>query len=134
MIYTLPIHEQRKQVCRHMFLSTLGVTERQIRTALKKRQRDGQIAMEGRGGRREAEKVEDEEKTQSILDHINTFPRMESHYCRANTKNEFLAPELNPTTMYNMHVSEMAADKIKPASRSLYNNIFKFPGDSNFLL
>ncbi|GFO02042.1 DNA repair protein rhp54 [Plakobranchus ocellatus] len=134
MIYTLPIHEQRKQVCRHMFLSTLGVTERQIRTALKKRKRDGQIVMEGRGGRREAEKVEDEEKRQSILDHINKFPRMESHYCRANTKNEFLAPELNLTTMYNMYVSEMAADKKKPASRSLYNNIFKSLGLKFFAL
>ncbi|GFO42350.1 DNA repair protein rhp54 [Plakobranchus ocellatus] len=134
MIYTLPIHEQRK-VCRHMFLSTLGVTERQIRTALKKRQRDGQIAMEGRGGRREAEKVEDEEKRQSILDHINKFPRMESHYCQTNTKNEFLAPpELNLTTMCNMYVSEMAADKKKPASRSLYNNIFKSLGLKFFAL
>ncbi|GFO49952.1 DNA repair protein rhp54 [Plakobranchus ocellatus] len=134
MIYTLAIHEQRKQVCRHMFLSTLGVTERQMRTALKKRQRDGQIAMEARGGRREAEKVEYEEKRQSILDHINKFPRMESHYCRTNTKNEFLAPELYLTTMYNMYVSEMAADKKKPASRSLYNNIFKSLGLKFFAL
>ncbi|GFN91674.1 hypothetical protein PoB_001818000 [Plakobranchus ocellatus] len=90
--------------------------------------------MEGRGGRREAEKVEDEEKRQSILDHINKFPRMESHYCRTNTKNEFLASELNLTTMYNMYVSEMAADKKKPASRSLYNNIFTSLGLKFFAL
>ncbi|GFN92911.1 hypothetical protein PoB_001941700 [Plakobranchus ocellatus] len=90
--------------------------------------------MEGRGRRREAEKVEDEEKRQSILDHINKFPRMESIYCRANTKNEFLAPEFNLTTMYNMYVSEMAAEKKKPASRSLYNNIFKSLGLKFFAL
>ncbi|GFO33485.1 hypothetical protein PoB_005999000 [Plakobranchus ocellatus] len=109
-----------------------SVTERQIRTALKKRQRDGQIAMEGRGGRREAEKVEDEEKRQSILDHNNKFPRMESHYCRANTENEFLAPELNLTTMYNMYVSEIAAD-IKNLHQDLYTTSSN-PWDSNFLL
>lgn len=134
MIYHLPINKERKQVCQKMFLSTLGVTGRQIRTTLSKRKKDGQMEMEGRGGRRDSDKLNDERKRQSIFNHIEKFPRMESHYCRVKSKHEFLSPELNIPTMYDMYVADMKAKNEKPASQVTYYRVFKSMGLKFFSL
>ena len=89
-----------------MFLNTVGISERQIRTALSKTNSYGMVESEKRGGvdkiRAELAKI----MKQGVGDHINRFPRTESHYCRKNNNRQYLAEDLTVRRMYEMYCSE----------------------------
>ncbi|KAF2889590.1 hypothetical protein ILUMI_16583 [Ignelater luminosus] len=48
----------------------------------------------------------------AVVAHINFFPRIKSHYCRSQTKKEYLGGSLNLTMMYRLH-----KDKCKSESK-----------------
>ena len=83
-----------------MFLRTLGISERQMRTVVRNNQ-FGTFDSEKRGGRQTVE--EDEQLRDEVKQHINLFPRMESHYCRASSNVQYLSSDLNYQIMYDMY-------------------------------
>ena len=99
-------------------MSTIGVSFTQIRNALNKVDEFGVAACGGRGGRQQ--KQRDKLLWQQVVDHINAFPRTESHYCRANSKCQYLSPDLNVTLMYRMFKKKYPDS----ASLSLYKKVF----------
>ena len=107
-------------VCRLMFLNTLNIDERQIRTVLQKTNTEGILDGEKRGGRVHTAKLRDATLREQMRSHINRFPRMESHYCRQETGFEYLSSELTPMKMYNMY-----KDEYQDGSYSLYFRVFK---------
>lgn len=58
-----------------------------LATIVNKKDENGFIAGEARG-KHGKQKRTDAAQIQSVIDHINSFPRIESHYCRARTKKE----------------------------------------------
>ena len=66
-----------------MFLGTVGISERQVRTSLEKAGREED---EGRGGRQKSFKMRDQTIKKQVEAHINRFPRTESHYCRKKAR------------------------------------------------
>ena len=105
-----------------MFLSTVGISERQVRTALEKA---GRGQEEGRGGRQRSLKLRDTKVKKLVKDHITRFPRTESHYCRKNNSREFLAPDL---TIQKMHQLYMEEHEDQPVSVSFYRKVFRKMG------
>lgn len=89
-----------------MFLNTLGISEKTMRTSLKNLQESGVIQPERRGGRPTQRKEKDTEETERIRSHINQFDRVESHYSRANSSKEYLHSDLNLKKMYRMFEEE----------------------------
>lgn len=69
---------------------------------LKKWDETGYIESEQRGKHENHKKI-DENSIRAVVEHINSFQRIESHYCRARTKKEYLDGALNLTTMYRMY-------------------------------
>ncbi|KAK5647887.1 hypothetical protein RI129_002779 [Pyrocoelia pectoralis] len=65
------INGEKTRVCKTLLINTLGITERTIRTVIESR-------ASGNG-------ITDEEVVQSVRDHINSIPRVESHYLRKDT-------------------------------------------------
>lgn len=57
-------------------------------------------------------------------EHINSFPRMPSHYCRSNTKKEYIEPKLTLSRMYNLYVEKCQEESVVPAKSHLYRKIF----------
>ena len=110
----------RIPVCKTMFLDTLGISGRQIRTSLKKINSEGVLETEGHGGRPTALKEADRAIRKGIEDHINRFPKVESHYCRSSTKYQYLSSELNIARMYDMYKEEHP----NGASKALYHIVF----------
>lgn len=49
---------------------------------------------------------------------------MPSHYCRSNTKKEYLEPELTLSRMYNFYVEKCQEESVVPAKSHLYRKIF----------
>ena len=94
--YHFLIDHQMIEVCQTMFLNTLVISEFMVRTALQK----NIVSPERRGGKRQSREIPSS-VTQSIRDHIASFPRVASHYCRAETTFEYL--ETNVKSVANMH-------------------------------
>nr|CAH7727988.1 unnamed protein product [Callosobruchus chinensis] len=109
--YFLPTENGEIKVCLKMFLNTLNISEKTVRTALAKKQVTGIVEKEKRGGRYQILKNEDDE-INAIKAHIQRFPRMESHYCRKSSSREYLHPDLNLTKMFDMFVEEYSSCNI----------------------
>ncbi|CAG9827554.1 unnamed protein product [Diabrotica balteata] len=56
-----------------------------------------------------------------IKEHINSFPRMESHYCRANTSKEYLEQDLTLQKMFDLYKEKHPDSEIKI---NVYRNVF----------
>ena len=96
-------HGQRVAVCRQMFLSTLGISSRQVRTVLEKTSNmTGTMKKEKRGGKKNL----DPTQAQKIKEHLENFPRVPSHYCRANSQYTYVCPDLTRAKMYRLFVKQ----------------------------
>lgn len=76
----------RKKVYANAFSWTLGISDRPIRTVLKKTNEMGFLEPEKKGKHDNHYQVDGRIK-QSVRDFINAIPHMESHYLRAQTYN-----------------------------------------------
>lgn len=102
--YNLPSANSKTNVCKTMFLNTLGISEKTLRTAISKQTDEGVVEKERRGGRYKQLKEKDEKVRASVLQHIQRFPRMDSH-CLTVKKMFSLYKEENPgkDTMCSYH-------------------------------
>ncbi|KAG5883085.1 hypothetical protein JTB14_003196 [Gonioctena quinquepunctata] len=95
IFYYLRRNNEKVLVCKKFLLGTLGISERTMRTALKKVNASGIVEPDKRGGRQSQEvKKRDFTIHKAIEKHINKFPKIESHYCRAKSTREYLHPDL----------------------------------------
>lgn len=86
----------------------------------------GAMGHDLRGKHHNKGKVLPQEVYQSVVDHIRKFPKVESHYCRQDTKKVyFLENNLNISKMYRLYVNSLSESQIKLASKSMYRSIFK---------
>lgn len=121
--YFLPSHSgTRIPVCRLMFMNTLGISERQIKTVVAKHRNDGSLEGEKRGGRQGVWVDHDAQRRLSVRNHIKRFPSMESHYCRSKSAQQYLSSDLNLDKMYQLYKEEHGTES---ASRSLYYKVLK---------
>lgn len=74
-----------------MFMSTLAINTRVIRTVIEKQEKSscGIIEAEMRGKHNKHKGVPAVIK-EGVRSHINSIPKVESHYCRAQTKREYI--------------------------------------------
>ena len=104
-------------VCSTMFMNTLAISSRQIRTVLKKKLPGGGLDKERRGGVRK----KFPEKRKAILDHLRRFQQAKSHHCPGNTNWPFLSGKLTADRMYRMFNKENP----RCASLTLYKKVMR---------
>ena len=59
-----------------------------------------------------------------IRKHIESFPRMESHYCRKSTQKEYLPSDMSLAKMYHLFQAEYTEQNLVPPSFFVYRKIF----------
>lgn len=113
------------RVCLKFLCATFSISFQIIDLALKKRGPGGAyIGTDGRKGKCPAN-VTPKEATNHVKKHIDSFPRMESHYSRRDTKKLYLSADLNLSVMYRLYVESYCTnEKITPVSISVYRKIF----------
>lgn len=84
--------EKKIRVCKKFYSNTLDISDRQLRTIKKKRESKGFVEKDQRG-RKTEQKGRDENLVQDIKDHINSIPKIESHYLRASMSGEYISGE-----------------------------------------
>lgn len=62
----------------------------------------------------------DPEKVKEVKAHIESFPVVDSHYCRASSGKKYLESALNIPKMYSLYKQTTQA----PVSEWIYRNIF----------
>ena len=103
--YFLQIQEKNVKVCKKMFLDTLDISDRFVAKALTKKNSLGTCDAEKRGKQSQRTNSKDTEK-EEIRRHINSFPRVESHYARKDSAREYLESSLSLQKMYDMYVKK----------------------------
>ena len=61
----------------------------------------------------------------SVMNHIRSFPAVESHYCRSETTRMFLEAGLNVSKMYDLYLQMCSENNMEPVKQSYYRFIFK---------
>lgn len=107
-----------KQVCRNMFVKTLGITSKRINTALVKMRSKSLIDHRGlsQGGKN---KISDK-RYDEVVDHIKKMPRYKCSHLQGKFDSEFLPPELSLSKMYDLYSKEVG----QPVSLSMYKKIY----------
>ncbi|KAG5872827.1 hypothetical protein JTB14_023907 [Gonioctena quinquepunctata] len=126
IFYYLTRNNEKVLVCKKFFLGTLGISERTMRTALKKVNASGIVKPDKRGGRQSQEvKKRDFTIHEAIGKHINKLPKIKSHYCRAKSTQEYIHPDLTISKMYSLFLEEQNEVNGEKPSITTYRNIFR---------
>lgn len=116
-------------VCFKFFRSTLGVSERFVRT-VKAKNDNGFLEGEERGFK-PINKLPDE-ITNGMREHLASIPAVESHYIRANTQRQFIDGGKNISDVYRDYVEMCKATNTPSAKYSMYRHIFLFEFNMSF--
>ena len=111
------------KVCATMFLNTLGISEKRIRTALANVTDTGAPILETRG--RHGNHKTSQEREETVIKHIKQFKVVESHYVRKESKYEYLPAELSVAEMYRMYTVWCSNENYALESYDFYFRVFK---------
>ena len=98
----------RTEVCKVMFLNTLVISDREMRTAIGKSKK-GHTKPDKRG--RNPSRCYPPEAIEEVKKHIKRFPVIESHYVREKSKHQFLSSNLNLHTMFELYLADSSIIK-----------------------
>ncbi|XP_062530462.1 uncharacterized protein LOC105841614 [Bombyx mori] len=99
------------RVCKTFFKNTLGISDRPIRTVIYMQNSvvGGFLAGDNRGRHGNYNKL-DSTVIERIKEHINSIPRIESHYCRATTSREYIEGGLSIAQLHRDYVEKCRAE------------------------
>ncbi|MES9881873.1 MAG: hypothetical protein ABW185_13425 [Sedimenticola sp.] len=121
--YYLPAEGTRMHVCKNFFLKTLDIGQKTVSYALKNKQCGAYVGLDKRGKDAPGNKKADID-IQFIKSHIESFPRMESHYTRKDTKREYLAADLTIRKMFTLYGEKCKACGVTPVAEKKYRDVF----------
>ena len=121
--YSLPVNAQNVPVCKVFYLTTLDINHKRIQFYHANKQKMCGTPTNLQWGK-SANNVVSPEIKDRIRKHINSLPRVESHYNRENTKKEYLAEGLNVRILYEEYVKQCSNNGVAPGKIHLYRQIF----------
>lgn len=120
--YYVEVNSKPIQVCKEFYRCVHGISHTPINTYLKNQDENGIPTP------REVHSPSTkygEEVVNTIREHINSFPRVQSHYCRANTQREYLESSLTLSKMYKLFRNKMVGiGEERIPSQWKYDEIF----------
>ena len=100
------------------FLATLDIGQRVVETALKYKDACGfpfQKIIKREPANKEAIAQMDK-----VRQHIESFPKMESHYCMKDSQVQYLSKDLNIHKLYELYTEECLKNKESPVNKHMY--------------
>lgn len=127
------LRNTKHRVCKKFFKSTLGITDRPIRTVIKKKTlfTGGMITEDLRGRHDKHYRIDDTIKNE-IREHINSIPRIESHYRRSDSNRQFIDGGKSLAELHRDYVN-VCEEKGQPyANYLMYSRIFNYEFNISF--
>ncbi|XP_028166463.1 uncharacterized protein LOC114357160 [Ostrinia furnacalis] len=110
------------EICKKAFLQTLRICQSRIDVAMKKKNSASDLK-DNRGIASGGNNRTSEENIKKIVDHINSFPKYISHYCRGKTNSRYLNTDLNLFKMYDLFKLKHSTEENLP-TLATYKKIF----------
>ncbi|KAK7106444.1 hypothetical protein V1264_017700 [Littorina saxatilis] len=121
--FFLTVDGEKVQVCKRFFLGTLSVGHAYVQHALGNAQDGVFSGQDGRGKHTPGNKTSEEDRRR-VRKHIESFPCLESHYCRKSSGRKFLDETLSIKEMYRLFTQDCASEGVVPVSSSIYRQTF----------
>jgi len=121
--FNLPKGEQIVRVCRDFFSKTLDLKRKTIDYSTQQTQH-GIFAGQDKRGKHTPTNKTDEEKINFVKEHINSFPKMESHYTRKASKKQYLPHDLNIKKMWILYCEKCKGLGHTPVKENVYRKVF----------
>ena len=124
--YIFKVEDNPVRVCKKFYLGTLDISQRRINYFHKNvKDKVTGVPREMIQGKHQKKTIPEVQK-KIVRDHIESFPKINSHYCRSTSSKEYLDSSLSVAKMYNLYL-EMCTEKgLDPVKLHLYNHIFNF--------
>lgn len=128
--FVLSLQKKLIPVCKNTFMGILGITRRRVDTVLNNFFKTSVPAKENRGGDRKSRLYS--ERKMSVMNFINKFKAVESHYCRGQSERLYLDSNLSIKKMWKMYQNEHPHLPVKESFfrgifNTCYNLSFKTP-------
>jgi hypothetical protein len=122
--YFLEVQGDRIRVCRQFFLSVVNISQRRIYYFFKNTNHFSTgVAFSPKKGKHVKYSI-DKNVVDGVRKHILAFPTVASHYCRSDSKKQYLDTKLSIEQMYRLYLeSEFVIDG-KPVKSSKYREVF----------
>ncbi|ESO94884.1 hypothetical protein LOTGIDRAFT_175323 [Lottia gigantea] len=115
------------RVCKKFFLATLCVSFGPVYTALAEKGEAGNFVGEGKRGHHTPSNKTSEERLDLVRKHIESFPKIESHYTRSDTHRQYLNLDLSISKMYQLYklyCDQLVPPKTNPVEELTYRRLF----------
>lgn len=122
--YVLPKNNENLKVCREFFCATLAISYKPIALANKDRSNTGEFLGEDQRGKHEPHNKLKPEVIAAIKNHIESFPPIESHYCRKSSKRLYLSSGLSISKMFDLFKEKAAGTDSAKVSYEKYKQVF----------
>ncbi|KAK3085282.1 hypothetical protein FSP39_001017 [Pinctada imbricata] len=111
------------RVCKTFFLKTLDIGEKTVEYALKSNSHKT-FSSQDKRGRHVPHNLTPEPSMEHVRRHIESFPVMDPHYTRKDTRRKFLGSDLNISKMYRLYKDECVQNRRKPVGAGKYRKVF----------
>ncbi|GFN96342.1 vitamin B12-dependent ribonucleotide reductase [Plakobranchus ocellatus] len=104
--YFLTINGERKHICFKVCLSTFDITKSRLERIQRSLTTTAMAPLDQRKKHKNKPRAFDEEKFDSIINHIRSFRGRQSHYTLKDFKKLYLPEDLNLSKMYSLHLGD----------------------------
>ncbi|XP_047503855.1 uncharacterized protein LOC125048927 [Pieris napi] len=122
--FYLTVYNERIRVCKVFFKATLDITDTSIRTVLQKKKNScGMLDLDNRGKHSQHVHL-DPAIREGIIGHINSIPKINSHYCRADTKRLYIDGGKTVADLHRDYELDCQSKNLPSANYLMYYRIF----------
>ena len=121
--FYLTVGQEKIQVCKNFFLKTLNLGRKTVDYAIKNKTHGVFTGKDRRGSQTPANKTPEGDIT-FVRQHIESFPTIDPHYTRKDTKRKYLPQELNIRRMHSLYIDKCKETSRKPVKEKVYRNLF----------
>lgn len=121
--YYLTVDSKKIRVCKMFFKSTLDITDRMIYTIQTKTNESGFLLEDLRGKHGKHKKLSTQ-LLDDIRKHIDSIPRIESHYMRAATTRQYIDGSKTIKDLYNDFATEQVKKNKETGNYIAYYKVF----------
>ncbi|CAG4907276.1 unnamed protein product [Colias eurytheme] len=129
--FYLSVDGERIRVCKQFFKATLAISDRPIRTVFEKSQPSGSMELDKRGKHNNHHAIDPAIK-EGVKRHLDSIPKIESHYCRADSKRVYIDGGKTVADLHRDYVAECQSKGLPSANYIMYYNIFSYEYNISF--
>jgi len=112
-------------VCLNFFCTTFSISHRVVNLCIKNIGDNGLFVGKDNRTNHKALNKTPISALNLVKEHINSFPKVESHYCRRDFSKLYLSSDLNKALMYRTYTDHFCKERnISPVSFFIYKQTF----------